>query len=292
MEFAFLFVLLGGVLIIRIFTSKNHAWKTPNVQFPDKWKPIIIKKVQFYNALTEEEKRNFEYRIQEFLLNCRITGVKTGVNDEDKLLIAASAIIPIFQFKDWKYTNIQEVLVYPKSFNKDFQTEGDERNILGMVGTGYMDGKMILSKEALYHGFENETDKKNTAVHEFIHLVDKMDGSIDGIPSLLLEKQYVLPWLEMMDEKIKEICSKTADINPYGATNRQEFFAVTGEYFFERPKLLEKKHPELYAMLEEIFNHDMSDRALNGKKQHIGRNSPCPCNSGSKFKKCCGQSHY
>ncbi|MBO0798476.1 MAG: SEC-C domain-containing protein [Blastocatellia bacterium] len=28
---------------------------------------------------------------------------------------------------------------------------------------------------------------------------------------------------------------------------------------------------------------------LSGSKQKIGRNDPCPCGSGKKFKKCCGQ---
>ncbi|MEA1876874.1 MAG: zinc-dependent peptidase [Bacteroidota bacterium] len=177
-------------------------------------------------------------------------------------------------------------------FNDKFETSGPDRRILGMVGTGYMDGKMVLSKPALHHGFVNESDKKNTAIHEFVHLIDKFDGSGDGVPALLLEKQYVIPWLDLINKKIEEIFDNESDINPYGGTNRQEFFAVASEYFFERPKLLVRKHPVLYNLLEIIFNQDMTARDLNKKKLSIGRNSPCPCNSGLKFKKCCGKEHY
>ena len=67
-----------------------------------------------------------------------------------------------------------------------------------MVGTGYMDGKMVLSKPALHHGFVNDSDKKNTAIHEFVHLIDKFDGSVDGIPALLLEKQYIFADLDLL----------------------------------------------------------------------------------------------
>ena len=67
-----------------------------------------------------------------------------------------------------------------------------------------MNGQMILSKPALHLGFANETDKKNTAIHEFVHLLDKADGTIDGIPERLLEKQYVLPWMHLMEKKIEE----------------------------------------------------------------------------------------
>jgi Mlc titration factor MtfA (ptsG expression regulator) len=77
-------------------------------------------------------------------------------------------------------------------------------------------------------------------------------------------------------------------MNPYGGTNEAEFFSVASEYFFERPKLLKSKHPQLYTLLQEMFQHNMSLRSLNKKKYSIGRNSPCPCSSGLKFKKCCG----
>ncbi|WP_317131330.1 zinc-dependent peptidase [Polaribacter glomeratus] len=44
-----------------------------------------------------------------------------------------------------------------------------------------------------------------------------------------------------------------SDIRNYGVTSEIEFLAVAGEYFFERPKLIKKKHPELYRMLETCF---------------------------------------
>lgn len=225
-------------------------------------------------------------------MNCRITGIHTEIDDTDRVLVAASAIIPVFEFPNWKYTNLFEVLLYPNSFNDKFETQAEDARILGMVGTGYMEGKMILSKPALLHGFSNESDKKNTAIHEFVHLIDKMDGKIDGLPSILMEKQYSIPWLDLISKKIEEIYEEKSDINPYGATNKAEFFAVISEYFFERPKLLANAHPELYQLLEEIFNQNMSERKLLRAKQSISRNSPCPCGSGLKFKKCCGKQHY
>lgn len=284
-------------IIITAYYLFNRFWKNPNWINPQKpfsnnWRNILTQKVNFYNSLNDQEKKQFEYKLQEFLLNCRITGIQTKVDETDKVLIAASAIIPVFNFPNWKYVNLFEVLIYPDSFNSNFQTKNSNSNILGMVGTGYMEGKMILSQQALRHGFANESDKKNTAIHEFVHLIDKMDGSIDGIPSTLLEKQYTIPWLDLINKKIDEIYKNKSDINPYGGTNKAEFFAVISEYFFERPKLLAQNHPHLYALLQEIFNQNMIERKLLRTKQIIGRNSQCPCGSGLKFKKCCGRSHY
>ncbi len=285
-------IIIITILLIMRNRKSNSAWKSPTEIFPKNWRIILFNKVTFYNALTAEEKTRFEFKVQEFLLNVRITGIDTTIDITDEILVASSAVIPIFEFNDWKYSNIQEVLIYPSMFNEKFDTEGDDRSILGMVGTGYMEGKMILSKTALRNGFKNESDKKNTAIHEFVHLIDKTDGKIDGIPSLLLSKQYAIPWIDLINQKIDEIYKGDSDINPYGGTNRSEFFAVISEYFFERPKLLEQKHPELYKLLEKVFKHDMSSRNLTKKSTKIRRNDPCPCNSGLKFKKCCGKVHY
>jgi MtfA peptidase len=82
-----------------------------------------------------------------------------------------------------------------------------------------------------------------------------------------------------------------SEINPYGATNRQEFFAVVSEYFFERPFLLQQKHPELYKLLLKIFKHNPSEKRNSAKRREIGRNDPCPCGSGKKFKNCCGSEY-
>jgi MtfA peptidase len=278
--------------IFRVIRRSKSGWKVPKEPFPAEWRMILIQEVPFYNSLSKEEKTRYEYKVQEFLLNCRITGIETSVDTMDKVLVASSAVIPIFGFEDWKYSNIQEVLLYPSVFNESFDTLGSDRNISGMVGSGYMEGKMILSQPALRHGFKNESDKNNTAIHEFVHLIDKTDGSVDGIPSLLLDKQYTIPWIDLINKKIDEIYDGKSDINPYGGSNQAEFFSVVSEYFFERPKLLAKNHPELYKLLEGIFKQDMSSRILKKNKARIGRNSPCPCNSGKKFKNCCGQIHY
>jgi len=234
----------------------GNNWQRPSKPFPAPWRKLLSEHVPYYTALNPSEKDLFEYKVQEFLLNIAVNGYDTDIDDLDLIYVAASAVIPIFAFPEWHYKNLREVLIYPATFTQDFDTSGPGRTILGMVGTGIMDKKMILSRQALRLGFKNETDKKNTAIHEFIHLIDKMDGQVDGIPQVLLERQYVIPWINMIEQKIEDMLRKRNDIHPYAHTSRIEFFAVLSEYFFERPRLLRKKHPLLYDMLLEIFDQD------------------------------------
>jgi hypothetical protein len=45
-------------------------------------------------------------------------------------------------------------------------------------------------------------------------------------------------------------------IDRYGATNPAEFFAVVTETFFEKPRQLKAKHPELYLQLQQFYRQD------------------------------------
>ena len=282
-----LFILVGVLILVGIYIAKpklkNKGILAANeISVND---VILADSIAFYRALDKKRKQQFKNEIIEFLSYVKITGVDTAVNDIDRILVAASAVIPVFAFSEWKYINLQEVLLYSDAIDNNFNTTGGERSILGMVGTGYMEGKMLLSKYALLQGFKNDSDKNNTGIHEFVHLIDKTDGATDGIPEILLSKQYTIPWLDMTYQKIQEILNTQSDINPYGTTNKAEFFAVISEYFFERPDLLQQKHPDLFALLQQIFKQGPKVQ-LQKIKAKIGRNNLCYCGSGLKYKEC------
>lgn len=273
------------------FRERHVLEETP---FPEEWRKILQKYVVFYRALSKEDKERFESEIQVFLHETRVTGIKTEVDDLTMVLAAASAEIPVFSFPEWEYDNLGEILIYPGPFTKDFRIEGEGRMVTGMVGTGMMHGIMILSKPALIAGFENPTDKKNVGIHEFAHLLDSADGVYDGIPTLFMEHQYIAPWLEIIRKETERINNGESKMNPYGATNQIEFFAVTTEYFFENPKALKKNKPEVYEMLSRVFQQDTKAQLkvalkslFNYTGNKIGRNDPCPCGSGKKYKDCC-----
>jgi Mlc titration factor MtfA (ptsG expression regulator) len=111
-------IVVIGFFLLRWLRRNNPGWKVPKEPFPGAWRVILKQEVSFYNSLSEEEKNRFEYKVQEFLLNCRITGIETSIDATDKLLVASSAVIPIFEFNDWKYANIHEVLIFMKSYER------------------------------------------------------------------------------------------------------------------------------------------------------------------------------
>jgi Mlc titration factor MtfA (ptsG expression regulator) len=112
---------------------------------------------------------------------------------------------------------------------------------------------MVLSLPALRGGFDKYVDG-NTAVHEFVHLIDKADGVVDGVPEYLIPKELIKPWMKEMNRTIREIREGDSEIRTYAGTNEAEFLAVLSEYFFKKPKKLQDEHPELFALLDKIYN--------------------------------------
>ena len=266
----------------------SRRLKATSSPFPDRWRTILQSDVAFYRALKPEQRSRFENLVKIFLDETPITGIRTDVDDRTRVLVAASAIIPVFGFDDWEYAGLGEVLIYPNAFGDDYRTdEGIPRNTLGMVGAGHLSGVMILSKPDLIGGFTNPEDKRNVGIHEFAHLVDKADGSIDGIPAGI-PVASVQPWIQWVGNELKSVSKGRNHINDYAYTNEAEYFAVLSEYFFEAPDVLQKKNPQLYSMLESMYRQD-TRRFLSTPKRRrrVGRNSPCPCGSGKKFKRCC-----
>lgn len=72
-----------------------------------------------------------------------------------------------------------------------------------------------------------------------------------------------------------------------------------------KPIPLEKSDPELGELIQFVCQHNSkvpkkdrilvdfdtgyADFATIRKTQEVGRNDPCPCGSGKKYKKCCGK---
>jgi Mlc titration factor MtfA (ptsG expression regulator) len=253
MLLVFKIVIVGFLIVLVILIAFSIRTVKQPTYLPENYKQLLWDYIAFYRELDEAGMEVFEKRIEHFLSAHKITGINAEVEDLDIILIASAAIIPVFSIPDWQYINLHEVLLYPGTFNADFDQAGQDRNIIGMVGSGALQHVMVLSKWQLRQGFINAHDARNTAIHEFVHLIDKMDGTVDGVPEILLERTYTGRWKQLMETTIEQMKTHGSDIDMYGATNTAEFFAVISEYFFKQPQLLQANHPEVFEMLVRIY---------------------------------------
>ncbi|MCM2371844.1 zinc-dependent peptidase [Aporhodopirellula aestuarii] len=280
---------LAGCVYYLMRRKSRRRFELIGQPFPDVWEATLQSQVEYFRRLPPEQQDRFRNLVKVFLDEVAITGIRTDVDEATRTLVAASAVIPILGFEDFEYAGLGEVLVYPGSFDDNYQSDGggDDR-ILGMIGVSHLSGVMILSKPSLISGFANMSDKRNVGIHEFAHLVDKRDGDVDGVPPTIDADTYD-PWVRWVGEELRRDVGGGEHIDDYAYTNEAEYFAVLSEYFFEAPALLEKKNPKLYAMMQKMY-HQNPKRILGSaprRRRRIGRNAPCPCGSGDKFKHCC-----
>lgn len=247
-------LVIVAIILVNYLLWRRKQKKLAAYKLPHNTKLLLHNYVPFYRELNAEDKDKFEERMRDFLARTKVTGVDgVTVFDVDLVFIAASAIIPLFGYLNWRYNNLNEVLLYPGTFSKQYEMDGPDRNVLGMVGDGVMNREMILSQPALRAGFLHPDNTHNTAIHEFAHLIDKADGAIDGVPQYLLDKETAKTWKSYMHIYIRAIKEGYTDINPYGATSAGEFFAVISEYYFKQPELFKTQYPELYVLLHNMY---------------------------------------
>jgi MtfA peptidase len=245
-----LFVL---VLIIVVALFVFQPKRPQGFALPENYRDLLADYVFFYANLDEEGRNRFEAMFEKFLSAVTITGANADVEDLDRVLIGAAAVIPVYFIPDWEYVNLREVLLYPGRFNTDYEQHGQERLISGMVGNGPLQNVMILSKWELRQCFIHQQSTRNTAIHEFVHLIDGMDGTLDGVPELLLERRYIAEWKQLLELEMTRIRQGQSDIDAYAATSPVECFAVVAEYFFQQPEAFRVAHPELHGMMQRIF---------------------------------------
>ena len=215
---------------------------------------FLLEKVSFYRELDLPDRSKFEDCCVQFINATHFIGHQTEITEEDKLLVASGSVILAWGFEQWAYVKVDTVYLIAEYVELDDQDS--ETVIHGLVGNNHLQGKMILSKPALHYGFANSRDKHNVAIHEFSHLIDMADQNADGLPEQLLGREFALPWLDLVEKEMQRIEQGDSNIRDYGATNRAEFLAVATEYFFERPKMLKQKHPQVYEYLERFYRQN------------------------------------
>jgi Mlc titration factor MtfA (ptsG expression regulator) len=114
----------------------------------------------------------------------------------------------------------------------------------------------------------------NLVIHELAHKLDMLNGDANGLPPLH-PGMHVEDWAAAMQQAYDDLNrqldanpdAETA-IDPYAAENPAEFFAVTSEYFFSAPDLLEQAYPQVYRQLTLFYRQNPLERLLKLQAGH------------------------
>ena len=168
-----------------------------------------------------------------------------------KVGVAAGAALLLHGRPDWELPSRQSVIFYPNRFDADYISEETG----AFDGMAHQQGPIILSSKAVEESWADPYDGSNVVLHELAHLLDYENEFADGVPSLV-DPGSTVAWRELVRKETKRVRLGRSMLRRYAAKNHAEFFAVAVENFFERPDVMESRHPELYAALKALFNLD------------------------------------
>ena len=233
---------------------------------PPGWRSTLTRNLPVFRRLPPEDQTELLGHVQVFLAEKRFEGCGgLELTDEIRLTIAAQACLLLLHRETDYYPQLSTILVYPSTYIAQGERhiegpiweEGGE-NLLGHTARRL--GVIVLAWDAAKRGATHPSDGQNVVLHEFAHQLDFEDYSTDGAPALATRAEY-LAWARVMSGEFKALRAAEETGTPtvldtYGATNPAEFFAVATEAFFERPRALRARHPELYAELGRFFRQD------------------------------------
>ena len=230
-------------------------------EFPVHWEEILQQRVPIYRFLQEPDRRELRSYIRWFVGSKQFEGCAgLIITDEIRVTVAAQACLLLLHRETPCYERLRLIRVYPGA---QFALSSTDT----ASGESWQHGEVLLAWDSVRGGAANPFDGHNVVLHEFAHQLDEEDGQADGTPLLgkgmaeAEQKGVYTSWARMLSKEYEELRrsieagGKTV-MDSYGGCNQVEFFAVATECFFEKPKQLCERHPDLYAALKQFYRQD------------------------------------
>lgn len=235
--------------------------------FPAAWEAILARNVVHDRWLEADEKRRLRDLVRIFVAEKKWEGCGgLELDDEIRVTIAARACLLLLgrPAAEDAYRRVRTILVYPSTVVppprrlRPFEVAtGPIEAPKPILGEAWPRGPVILVWDAVRRTGRHAERGHDVVLHEFAHQLDLLDGGADGTPPLA-SADARRRWAEVCSRAFLALRERRARgepglLDPYGATNEAEFFAVATETYFTRPLELAYEHPELYALLGDFY---------------------------------------
>lgn len=217
---------------------------------PEKLKAmqVYLKDHPYFQNLSAKGKTRFMYRTLNVMVNKNFIGKGIAVTEEMRVRLSACIVQLTFGLKEYTLPHYDRIYIFPEDYYHPLMRQR-------LKGGTYGNGMISFSWKDFVEGFADPVDHFNLGLHEFAHALkleinhgEKPDQRFsDLFPEWHTRGKYEL-------EKMK-ITSKPY-LRDYAATNIDEFFAVSVEYFFERSEEFKSAMPELFTHLCWLLNQN------------------------------------
>ena len=228
---------------------------------------VVEASVPLARYLLPPERQRWHGLVQIFLADVRFEGCQgLQVTDRMRLSVAGQACFPLVHLAEVPYPGLRTVLLYPTEFTAYHQWEHPDGTVTegedARLGESADRDVIVLSWSDLEAALAGRS-RVFVVWHECAHQIDARSGDIDGIPPLpAADAARFEATMRRAFERLERAvhAGRKTLLDPYGATDPVEFFAVAVEAFFSRPVALRRAHRDLYDALAGYFRWDLAAR--------------------------------
>lgn len=204
---------------------------------------ILKERFYYYNRLSTKDQKAFRRRVHHFLVNKKFTSEESiEVTEEMKVMIAATATLIVFHLHAYYLAHFDTIHISNNEFeslkhmHKANEVEipwDDFRAGFDSFHDGYNPGLKIL---AMAFTLEHQLNSRSSKMFRFNPYYDLFQ----------LYKNVAEKYISSGKSAYKE----------YSDVDRNEYFAVAVEYFFERPEHFYATQPAMYTALAKVLRQD------------------------------------
>jgi Mlc titration factor MtfA (ptsG expression regulator) len=202
----------------------------------------------YYKSLDDTVRDRFLRRVLNFMEAKDFEYIDIEQEERMPLLISAAAVQLTFGLENYHLDYFKTIYILRENYrfglyNMPFEGHVSEDGI-------------YLSWSNFIREFTDYTDGQNVGLHEMAHALAYVNFTVEeGKDDSFHDKfkdfsEVARPVFEKMQG------GEVTVLDPYAATNYQEFWAVSIETFFEKAHAFKKQLPELYRALCILLNQD------------------------------------
>jgi MtfA peptidase len=247
--YAFLYIFIFLILISYfenfrkfnriIFPLEKEVKKYINIYFP------------FYRKLSFRKKIIFEKRVKSFL-NSFEYRMRDGMEiiPEVKAVLGGAAIQIAFYLPEECFDYYDTIILFPEPYHSKITG----RYHKGEVNPGRK--AIVFAWSSIKQGLNAGRDGFNVLIHEYAHALYFEHKLMSEEYQIFNEEAFrrFIDQAKIEMEKIRK--EEPHFLRKYASTNKEEFFAVAAESFFERSAAFKKELPELYGTLVLLLRQD------------------------------------
>ena len=222
---------------------------------------VLTRTVRLYASMPADLRQQLHGHVNVFLAEKEFIGCNgQEITDEIRYTIAGTACMLLLNREANYFPGFTSILVYPDTYQSvdvvyDGLVESHEQST--RAGESWHRGPIVLSWGEVIRGVTDDSDGFNVVLHEFAHKLDEENEGTDGLPMLHADHHY-REWADVLGREYEALEKRVMRgdnhvLDDYGLESPPEFFAVATESFFEKPKAMKERLPDLYEQLRRFY---------------------------------------